>query len=814
MATRAQGRAVWIAVRWPLLVAAVVIGLHLRGVFDPLESMAVDARFLFRGYQLATSDVTVVGITQQCIDRIGHPPWPRSVYAKAIRELKAAGATTICFDVFFPATTTEAEDRDLVEAVQAAGNVVCPVFCPVELHASPPGDPFRHVSSLRGSFPALQRAAAGLAHINVPPGADGKCRSAPLGLEYQETVYFGLGIEGARQFLEAGTRAGGQLPAAVRDWQERLPLAADGAFLINYCGQQTTFDFLPFHKLLEGKYPKGLVLNKLVLVGQTALGQVNADMISTPMGQMYGVFVQGIITDNVLTGKYLRRMRPLEAVCMILVLALATGLLFRCLHPVVLVASWAGCTTLVVAAAALLFNRYGLIVEVVPAVTTVAGTFAVAIAVSLKRSRAEVRLKEGELARIFESSRMVTTEAFRQQTLDVLLRLIGETVGAEFVSLAVVEPPGWWHWQTVRASRRMGGSGMLPENVQAFESRVHPLLLKQGRPCLAERGKPCELLPGIQVPFHAFVSMPLTVREHVLGLLSFYNKRSSARSSAEGFSEDDLRVIAVFARQVALILDNTRLVGDLAAKNCQLEETLAQLRTAQGELVQREKLSVVGKMASMIIHDIRGPLAAASCYAEMVQRLDFNAEEVKDYARNIVVEINRINGMAQEVLDFTRGSRRMALEPVAVSKLVDDFVDRFQHEVRQTHVALKIECLFRGMVVCDREKMLNVFVNLSRNAVEAMNGGGSIRFVCRQEGTNVEFSVIDTGEGIPSEIRERIFEPFVTYGKARGTGLGLAIVKKIVDDHGATIQVYSETGKGSRFVVRLPLTEEVAAASG
>ncbi len=103
------------------------------------------------------------------------------------------------------------------------------------------------------------------------------------------------------------------------------------------------------------------------------------------------------------------------------------------------------------------------------------------------------------------------------------------------------------------------------------------------------------------------------------------------------------------------------------------------------------------------------------------------------------------------------------------------------------------------MVYVDPEKISRVFMNIMKNALEAMAKGGTFRIEASQENGEVKFSLSDTGGGIPEEIRDKLFDSFVTSGKEGGTGLGLAIVKKVIDEHKGRIEVESETGVGTTF---------------
>jgi signal transduction histidine kinase len=123
-----------------------------------------------------------------------------------------------------------------------------------------------------------------------------------------------------------------------------------------------------------------------------------------------------------------------------------------------------------------------------------------------------------------------------------------------------------------------------------------------------------------------------------------------------------------------------------------------------------------------------------------------------------------------------------------------------------TEMDIKLECnlAFDGPVLMDGDRFRRVIYNIAGNAADAMPAGGKLIIDVAQEPGRVVFTFVDNGPGIPDEIQETLFEPFVTHGKSHGTGLGMAIVKKIVEQHGGQITYDSKRGQGTKFVVKLP----------
>ncbi len=261
--------------------------------------------------------------------------------------------------------------------------------------------------------------------------------------------------------------------------------------------------------------------------------------------------------------------------------------------------------------------------------------------------------------------------------------------------------------------------------------------------------------------------------------------------------------------KVGLARDNDRLVSDLSAANRELQRTLDSLARAQQRVLDTERLAAIGRMIAMIVHDLRGPLTAILSASGELQRNtpgDPEAPAPGALAREIRGEAERMQRMCADLLDVTRASQRSgerveeeldAVVESALAQIVDD--------ASRAAVELELDLASGARVLVDEDGVGRALRNLCANALEAMPEGGVLRVSTSREEDAALVCVADTGVGIPAEIQDRVFEPFVTARKKGGTGLGLAIVKKVVDDHGGTIAVSKAEGGGTAFVLRLPL---------
>ena len=232
----------------------------------------------------------------------------------------------------------------------------------------------------------------------------------------------------------------------------------------------------------------------------------------------------------------------------------------------------------------------------------------------------------------------------------------------------------------------------------------------------------------------------------------------------------------------------------------------ASIQQARQELIRQERISTIGRLSSSIVHDLRNPLAAVYGGAEMLVDAELAPPQVKRLAANIYRASRRIQELLQDLLNVSRGSVCGA-EVCKLREVAAAGCESLLASADAQHVEVEIRIPDEIELPLERNRMERVFSNLVANALEMMPEGGRIQISAAAQNGFVVADVRDTGPGIAPEIRDSLFEPFVSAGKKNGLGLGLALSRQTVLDHGGDMWAESEPGQGACFRLRLPAAE-------
>jgi signal transduction histidine kinase len=261
-------------------------------------------------------------------------------------------------------------------------------------------------------------------------------------------------------------------------------------------------------------------------------------------------------------------------------------------------------------------------------------------------------------------------------------------------------------------------------------------------------------------------------------------------------------VLAGDSKRKIVNMSVQRVDGGDEAQFVHVFQDCADLRTMEERLVQSERLATIGRFASQIAHEIRNPLSSITLNVELLEdEVDGSNDEAKGLIRSVLKELDRLNDIVSEYLQFSRFPKphlKRGRADAAIQELVSNFKAPANVRIETKLMASSPE------VWLDDRLLRQVLENLVRNGVDAIEGPGIVQIETDVVDRFFVIRVKDTGRGIPPEIQPRLFEPFFTT-KAHGTGLGLATSQQIIFEHNGHLVVESQAGNGSTFSILLPL---------
>jgi signal transduction histidine kinase len=432
------------------------------------------------------------------------------------------------------------------------------------------------------------------------------------------------------------------------------------------------------------------------------------------------------------------------------------------------------------------------------------------------RGRAFERFRE--LEGLHEISRAFAAMTDIQETYGHLTRRIAELIGAGKCVISLYDP----------ATREMigqrPGHGVPDDLIRTFRYRVDSLraawnFRTQG-PMVKNRLE--SFHPAMRAylrPFEVFnvTVVPLVLEGRIIGMVSMGNKPG-------GFSQNDVRLLTVFAAQAAVAIQNARLYTHLEESATQLEANV-RARTAELEATYRELAASHARLRDLdrlksdflgnVSHELRTPLASIKGFVDNL--LDGVTGALDDKQRHYLLRVrdnaDRLTRMVSDLLDLTRiEAGKIELSPVALDPvaLVMEATESLRPVARGHAVPVGFEVGPCPAVWADPDKVQQILTNLIGNALKFSPPGAGVTVGAGPApGSMVRFEVRDRGPGIPAEERERVFDKFHQVGRVdgerpSGSGLGLTIARHLVELHGGRIWVEDHAGGGSVFVALLP----------
>jgi signal transduction histidine kinase len=415
------------------------------------------------------------------------------------------------------------------------------------------------------------------------------------------------------------------------------------------------------------------------------------------------------------------------------------------------------------------------------------------LALALNETAKQVRRDIQRLSGLYHISLLMGTGTEASRIAELLTRKIARLLDAEMCVILLYDE----HEQSVYAQQP--GYGVSDEQLRLLRSKlggksIAAWVIKTGEPYLTNDAANDPLINRAAADLlgaREMLAVPLQAGESTFGALEVINKPG-------GFLEEDRQLVTIFASQAAQILAN--------AQHLEKERQLAQ------HLITSERLAAIGELVAGVAHEVRNPLCGITTTLSALARKLEDREAVRPFLDVINTEVDHLNHLMEQLLEHSSPAR-LSAEAADIREVIHEAIAEFrtQAEARKIDLSCDLTVAAPGMRL-DRRKMHRVFTNLLDNAIQHTGAGGLVRIaICEinsaangDEGGRLQIEVNDTGSGIAPEDLGRVFEPFFTT-RARGTGLGLAITRKTIHDHGGTITVKSEQGKGTSFIIRLPL---------
>ena len=296
-------------------------------------------------------------------------------------------------------------------------------------------------------------------------------------------------------------------------------------------------------------------------------------------------------------------------------------------------------------------------------------------------------------------------------------------------------------------------------------------------------------------------AFPLTVRDEIIGVLDTESRE------IHGFDEEDLKALSSFASQVSIFIENAQLFSEL-------KQTLSELKQAQDQIIQAEKLRAMGEMASGVAHDFNNVLAAILGNIQLLLHSfeHYGPNEIQERLRTIEKASKDGAETVRRIQDFTGKRRDREFIPLILNDVVKEVVAiteprwKDQAQRKGIHIDLTKQLGEVSHILGNPSELREVLTNILFNAVDAMPKGGQITFSTHPHSEGwVELRIADTGIGMTEEVKKIIFDPFFTTKGVTSSGLGMSVSYGIIKRHGGEILVESEPGKGTTFIIHLPI---------
>ncbi|MDH4135147.1 MAG: ATP-binding protein [Anaerolineae bacterium] len=409
-----------------------------------------------------------------------------------------------------------------------------------------------------------------------------------------------------------------------------------------------------------------------------------------------------------------------------------------------------------------------------------------------------------ELNILYGVGKSVTSLLDLEKVLNRIVEAAVFVTGAEEGSLLLVDRDTGELY--LRAARNLGEKFARGFRLKV-EHSIAGQVVKTGKPILQSTQDEETLKVKTGYLVKSLVNVPLKAKNEVIGVLTVNNKISS-----KPFTDKDVHLLSALADYATIAIVNAQLYEETKHWSEELErkveERTQELRAAQEQLLQSEKLASIGQLAAGVAHEINNPMGVILGFAQGILKTVPEDDSLRKPLSIIERESLRCKRIIQNLLDFARHSEPTPHLTI-INELIDTCCELVEHQISLQNVKLvKNYDPALPPIMADTNQLQQVFINIMLNAYQAMPDGGTLHITTRTVGSELQVTFADMGTGIPPENIQNIFDPFFTTKEVgEGTGLGLSVSYGIVRAHGGTIGVESQVGKGTTFVIKLPLNK-------
>lgn len=412
--------------------------------------------------------------------------------------------------------------------------------------------------------------------------------------------------------------------------------------------------------------------------------------------------------------------------------------------------------------------------------------------------RKELEQRTTDLEALLRVSEELNNHLNINELQELILYLVMDLLPAEAAFISRMDENN--HLMDIQSANRLNGS-------MDAESIIDELLprLTVNNPAIVWKANELSVIPG-----YAGIALGLWHGNELHGVLVLIH--------TEVHNSHQQRLFESIGRQATLALRNAELyavkVNYANHLEDMVEERTGELRSAQELLIRSEKLASVGRLSAGIAHEINNPLQPIIINMELLLE-DFEGDNhiSETYISDVqetLKSARRIRRIVERLLQFTRrrGDHTPEMEHLSLNDIVDNVVRLSETYIRKSGITIETDLVSDAYIYGNRDQLEQVFLNLVLNAKAAMTNGGKLMIQSSLEDDNIRIKFSDTGHGIPPEMLEKIFEPFVST-RDDGSGLGLFVSHEIIQNHSGKIEVDSEVGTGTTFMLSLPIASEL-----